>query len=72
MPNTVRHPGLNHAQIRSILQVKLITRIQTLARPSYCQEPPTYITEDGVKENQLEEFTNKSHQLGVSFVTGWG
>jgi len=68
MPNTARRPGLNHAQIHGILQVKLIARIQTLARPSYCQEPPTYTPEGGVNRYHQEKFTNRTHQLSNGFI----
>ena len=67
-PNTVRRPGLNHAQIHSILQVKLIARIQTLAWPSYCLEPPTYTPEGRVKGDHQEEFTEATSYQMVSSV----
>lgn len=69
MLNTVRHPGLNHAQNHSILQVKLIARIQTLERPSYCQEPPAYTPEGRVKGDHQEEFTNRRNQLSNGFIS---
>lgn len=55
--SSTRHPGLNHAQIHSILQAKLIERIQTLAKLSYCKEPPTFTPQSGVKADDQEEFT---------------